>query len=137
MTDYIEHRVKTKIESGVKKAFKIVFIIIAAIVFILLFGYVTMRLWNWLMPDIFGLGLINYWQAIGIIVLAKILFGGFGGHKSSKRTKKSIERCKPGYKKALKNDFSNWKYYDKFWEEEGENAYNEYVTRKKEGEEQQ
>jgi hypothetical protein len=50
-------------------------------------GFVVMGLWNWLMPALFGLKLIGYWQAVGLIILSKILFGGFrrtggrGGHR--------------------------------------------------------
>lgn len=47
------------------------------------FGYVTMQLWNWLMPAVFGLKVITYWQAFGMLILAKILFGGF--HKGGRR----------------------------------------------------
>ncbi|MDR0506545.1 MAG: hypothetical protein LBH32_06990 [Dysgonamonadaceae bacterium] len=43
-------------------------------------GTAVMLLWNWLVPDIFGLQTINYWQAVGLFVLAKILFGGKGHH---------------------------------------------------------
>jgi len=48
-------------------------------VFVPLFGYFVMRLWNWLMPALFGWHLITFWQALGILVLSKILFGGFHG----------------------------------------------------------
>jgi hypothetical protein len=49
------------------------------------FGYLVMWLWNWLIPAIFGLHAINYWKALGLLVLCKILFGGFGGrHPFSK-----------------------------------------------------
>ena len=52
-----------------------------AIVFAAVFGWVVMSLWNWLMPGLFGLHLITYWQALGLLILSKILFGGFrGGH---------------------------------------------------------
>lgn len=37
-------------------------------------GYCIMLLWNWLMPDIFGLSTITFWQAIGIDALISILF---------------------------------------------------------------
>ena len=43
------------------------------------FGLVVMALWNWLMPTLFGLRMITYWQALGLVVLSKILFGGFRG----------------------------------------------------------
>lgn len=45
-----------------------------------LLGFVVMSLWNWLMPLLFGLTTITFWQAIGLFVLAKILFGGWKGH---------------------------------------------------------
>lgn len=40
----------------------------------LLMAYPTMLLWNWLMPDIFGLVEIGFWQALGINALTGILF---------------------------------------------------------------
>ncbi len=53
----------------------------------LLFGaamsYLVMILWNWLMPVVFGLALITFWQALGLLLLAKIIFGfgrGSWGH---------------------------------------------------------
>ena len=39
---------------------------------------IVMLLWNLLIPEIFGLTVINFWQAAGLFILAKILFGGFG-----------------------------------------------------------
>lgn len=45
------------------------------LLFIVVMGYVTMMLWNWLMPALFGLPSIVFWQAMGILVLAKIIFG--------------------------------------------------------------
>jgi hypothetical protein len=43
------------------------------------FSFVVMALWNRLMPPIFGLHAIGVWQALGLLVLSKILFGGFHG----------------------------------------------------------
>ncbi len=45
------------------------------------FGAIVMLLWNWLMPAIFGLITINFWQALGLLVLIRLLFGGFRMHK--------------------------------------------------------
>jgi len=59
---------------------KIPMFIAMAILFIALFGYFVMRLWNWLTPSLFGWHAITYWQALGILILCKILFGGFRGH---------------------------------------------------------
>jgi hypothetical protein len=44
-----------------------------------IFSFVVMWLWNWLMPAIFGLHAISFWRALGLLVLSKILFGGFHG----------------------------------------------------------
>ena len=48
-----------------------------------------MLLWNWLMPDIFGLKRLTYWQAWGLLILCHILFKGFGsGHSSGRSDRK-------------------------------------------------
>ena len=56
---------------------------IAAVVFVLvaigLFGFIVMHLWNWLLPPLFGWQLIGFWQAVGLLLLARILFGGIRG----------------------------------------------------------
>jgi hypothetical protein len=44
-----------------------------------IFGFLVMSLWNWLAPAVFGLHVITFWQALGLLVLSKILFGGFRG----------------------------------------------------------
>ena len=45
------------------------------------FGFLVMSLWNWLAPAVFGLHPITFWQALGLLLLSKLLFGGFrGGH---------------------------------------------------------
>lgn len=50
-----------------------------AILFIAVFSFVVMGLWNWLMPALFGWHLITFWQALGLLILSKIIFGGFRG----------------------------------------------------------
>ena len=51
--------------------------------FALALGAVVMVLWNWLMPSLFGLGAITYWQGFGILVLAQLLFGShISGHRN-------------------------------------------------------
>jgi hypothetical protein len=56
------------------------FLKVAAIVIVAVtvFGFVVSHLWNGLMPVLFGLRAITFWQAIGLIVLGRLLFGGFG-----------------------------------------------------------
>jgi len=45
-------------------------------------GQLVMALWNWLLPSLFGWRVITFWQALGILALCRILFGGFGRHSS-------------------------------------------------------
>jgi Ca2+/H+ antiporter, TMEM165/GDT1 family len=52
---------------------------VIGLLFFGLFTFLVMSLWNWLMPPLFGVHVISFWQALGILVLSKILFGGFRG----------------------------------------------------------
>lgn len=65
--------------------------IVLGVLFAFLFGWVVMLLWNWLMPEIFGLPVITYWQGWGLVILSSILLkGGFhGGDHDSRRKRKS------------------------------------------------
>jgi hypothetical protein len=48
---------------------------------IALLGWIVMRLWNWILPGlIVDAHVIDYPRAIGLLVLCRILFGGFRGH---------------------------------------------------------
>ena len=77
--------------------------IVFGIFFAGLFSLIVFLLWNWLMPPIFGLTTINYFQAVGLLILSKILFFGFhrrGGppshFKSREYWKKRFEEeCNP------------------------------------------
>ena len=116
------------VEDFVKMVVKVFFMIVIVIVFAFLVGYVVMWLWNWLMPTIFGLTTITYWQAVGLLVLAKFLFG-IGSHSSkSKPSDRSKKRKMDEWCKS-RNSFSDWKHYENFWKEEGEKAYTAYVER--------
>ncbi len=48
---------------------------------IFLIGFITMSLWNWLVPVLFNGPSVSFWQAMGLLLLSKILFWGFGGGK--------------------------------------------------------
>lgn len=61
---------------------RIVLLIAVGVAVLALFPAITMWLWNWLMPAIFGLTTINYLQALGLMVLTSLLF--WRGNGSSK-----------------------------------------------------
>jgi hypothetical protein len=52
--------------------------ILFAVVAALVLSFVAMHLWNWLMPPVFGLHLITFWQALGLLVLSRLLLGCHG-----------------------------------------------------------
>jgi hypothetical protein len=64
------------------KVFRFRFLgIVMFLAMIAVFSVAAMFLWNALMPEIFGLPALGYWQAAGLVILARILFGGLGpGH---------------------------------------------------------
>ena len=62
------------------RVFKVLKVIAIVIVAAVVLGLVVEHLWNWLMPAIFGLRTIGYWQAVGLLLLSKILLGGFHKH---------------------------------------------------------
>jgi len=58
--------------------------IMRILVFVALGGAIVMQLWNWLLPPLFGWRVITFWQALAILVLCRILFGGLGLHGSGR-----------------------------------------------------
>lgn len=71
---------------------KLIFIAPLAILgiaaFVTLGGEVVKWLWNWLLPPLFGWRQVTFWEALGLLALCRILFGGFGlngggGHRHS------------------------------------------------------
>ena len=58
--------------------------VLGLLLFIALGGFVVQQLWNWLLPSLFGWRMITFWQAIGILMLSRILVGGFGMRGSSR-----------------------------------------------------
>jgi hypothetical protein len=70
------------------RGLKIAVLVAAAV---LVFGFVTMHLWNWIMPAVFGLRVITFTQALGLLVLSKILFGGFHRHSGRRGWRPHME----------------------------------------------
>ncbi len=57
-------------------------------------SFLVMSLWNVLLPSIFAVRAISFWQALGLLVLSKILFGGFRPHGggSQRWRRRMVER---------------------------------------------
>jgi hypothetical protein len=88
------------------KGIKIVlFVVVASFVL----GFIVKNLWNILMPPIFGWHTITFWQGIGLLVLSKILFGGFhrhghgGGNQWRRHMKDRWESMTPEDREKFRN----------------------------------
>lgn len=94
-----------------------------AMVLSLGFGWIVMLLWNALLPDLFHTSAIGYWQAVGLLLLARILTGGLGlgGHAQHVRAGKATPR----------------RDYDEWWRQVGEEAVRERMQEDKAAGQQQ
>jgi len=82
-----------------------------------LFTFAVMTLWNWLIPAIFNLGTITFWQALGIMLLSRILFGtwggkrgrhGHGGHPWKHRMKGHWKNMSDEEREEFKSKMKKW-----------------------------
>lgn len=95
----------------IKKGLMILFFGIAAV---LIFGFVVMGLWNAILPVVLGVKAITFWQALGILLLSKILFGGVsrgcgGRHKTGKwmEMKQKFSGMTPEEREKFKAEWKN------------------------------
>lgn len=120
-----------------KKLFFIPFGIAACLALI---SYVVMLLWNWLLPQLLHVPTVDYWQAMGIFVLSKILFGfgGKGGPGSApwmRRKQMMEERMRnmtpeerTQFKQQWKDRCSNWGRKGFDWNKPAADKTNEQYT---------
>jgi hypothetical protein len=89
--------------------YKIPGILLIVIAAVAIFGVAVEHLWNWLIPAIIGWHAINFWQAVGILLLSKILFGGFRGrggmhwrHRMGERWEKMSPEEREKFTRAMR-----------------------------------
>jgi hypothetical protein len=111
--------------------------VVIACIFALAFGWLVMILWNWLMPMLFGLKVITYWQAFGICVLSKILFSGTGhGSRSPGRHGPFPHHGHHMWKRHMNEDWvpagdpRKWRYYRDYWAERGKKDFEDFLKKK-------
>ena len=106
--------------------------IVGFVAFAFIFGIVIVWLWNCLMPGIFHLPAITFWEGVGLAILARLIFGGFRhGHHPGWRGRK-FHQGHWGRGQNCGHNWEKWNYYEEYWKEEGETSFNEYVKRKTE-----
>lgn len=92
----------------------------AVIVFGSLFGLLVQWLWNATLVPLAGAGEISFWQAIGVLVLAKLFFG-FGSTSSPKKPKYKKKRTEQNDEDLLKQEA-----FRQYWDREGRDAYEQF-----------
>jgi hypothetical protein len=111
-----------------------------AVIAAFVFGLFVQLLWNWLMPSLFGLAKLTYWQAFGIIVLAKLIFSPFGvpprpgrGHWRhfgwNEDWRCGDEAWKPN------GSHRNWRHYGRYWREQGKAHFESWLNGRSDKEE--
>jgi hypothetical protein len=91
-----------------KQKLKYVFYFIVMLSAIAALGWIVMSLWNWIIPSVFANALpIDYFRALGLLVLCRVLFGGFHGrggwhhHKHMQRWHKMTDEEKEKFKRGM------------------------------------
>ncbi len=123
---------------GAPKGARFVGMIAAGLIAVVFFGffcgYFVMLLWNWLMPYLFNLKQITYWQAFGVVMLAHLIFGShrIGSHGPGSERRARMRRNHMYENEDNNRDWRSWRYYDEWWDKEGKRAYDNYVDKRKE-----
>lgn len=105
--------------------FILLFILIAPMA-IFIFGEVIMLLWNNILAPVLHVSEITFWQGLGILALAKILFGGFGGRGGSshyyQKQRMMWNSMTPEQKEKFKEQLKNrsYRWGSKSWKSEDE-----------------
>ena len=96
---------------------KFLFIIPLIVLAVLaLFSLAVFGLWNGVLTQVLAVKTITYWQALGLLVLARILFGGFPGRRGGAfgppwRRRRMMERWQsltPEQREELRRRFGDW-----------------------------
>ncbi len=94
----------------------IIFGLLFAATLALVFGFVVTLLWNRLVPDLFGLSPLTYWQGVGLLLLARILVGGLGHGRTGHGRGQPPQSREP------------WREYDAWWKEVGEKSFRRHAS---------
>lgn len=97
----------------------VVFGFAVAVLIALALGYFVMLLWNGVLPQVTAARSISYWQAVGLLLLARILVGGLKGHGDCRGH---------GYLHGKRS----WREYDQWWNEVGRQSFENFAEVPKE-----
>lgn len=93
-------------------------------------GFITMTLWNALLPSILHLPVITFWQALGLLILSRLFFGGHhwhrGGHAHWRnRMVERWEKMTPEEREQFRQRWPHRNGWNKCWGEPSDAAKKE------------
>lgn len=82
-------------------------VVAGGLIFVALGGALVQMLWNWLMPALFGWPALTFWQALGLLALCRILFGGLGAHggpgaRARRRVAERLDHLSPETRERIR-----------------------------------
>jgi len=92
---------------------RILLFILLGVVAVFVFGNIVMWLWNYALAPAINIRTVTFWQALGILILSKILFSSFGGGRRPRRNWRERMRDKwsnmsPEEREKFKGQYENW-----------------------------
>ncbi len=110
--------------------------IVGIVVFAVVFGLLVRWLWNAVASPVLGLRQITYWQALGLTILARLLFGGLGFNGAQSRARRR-SRQRPAAEDGAGVEPTpagpGPSDYERYWREEGQAAFAAYLQREEQG----
>jgi hypothetical protein len=103
----------------------------AGFAFLLVFGYIVMWLWNQVVASVFDVSSVTFWQALGLLVLAKLFFGFGGGGGGARHQKRKRHRERASLDTMEETLPAVDDRFKKYWREEGKQAYDDYLAIKR------
>jgi|SRR5580658_832402 hypothetical protein len=99
------------LKKRLRRGMKIALLAPVGLAAVALFGFIVMSLWNWLAPAVFDAGRVTFWQALGLLILSRILVGGLGGgHGDDKHRRRGMmeqwERMTPEERERFRRGLS-------------------------------
>lgn len=107
-----------------------IIVVVMVIAVVAVAGLLVRWLWNQLMPGIFDLPTLSYWQAIGLFVLAQLLFGAGAKVETGNKTVKKAAKQELEQKPDNDADPTEDDKYQEWWINEGKQAFDLYKTKK-------
>jgi hypothetical protein len=108
-----------------------------AVALAFVFGPIVKFLWGWTLTPLFGLQEPSYWQAVGLVILVRLLFGGWSHRPHHSQREDRFTRFHDRFHGPEENSkgpasepempSQESRHYRELWEKEGKQAFETYI----------